>query len=143
MATNGVSDGVSATNGHTTHNMAPKITLYTNHKCPHAHRAHITLNELNLPFEEVLIDLDTPRPQWYLDINPRGLVPAIKYSVPGLMDEEIITESGIVALFLCDAFPSHLLPASKESPFSALRRARINFFVDVSVVRGLVALDAY
>jgi glutathione S-transferase len=66
----------------------------------------------------------------YLDINPRGLVPAIKYSVPGIMDEEIIYESHIVAQFLADSFPSHLLPASKESPTSALRRARIDFFVD-------------
>ncbi|KAK4540473.1 hypothetical protein LTR36_009219 [Oleoguttula mirabilis] len=130
MATNGSSNGQAAPNGHTTHNMAPKIILYTNHRCPYAHRAHIALEELNLPFEEVIIDLNTPRPQWYLDINPRGLVPSIKYSVPGVIDGEIITESGIVTQFLCDSFPSHLLPASKESPFSALKRARINFFVD-------------
>ena len=50
----------------------PKIHLYTNHKCPFAHRVHIALEELGLPFEETLIDLETPRPQWYLDINPRG-----------------------------------------------------------------------
>lgn len=123
-------NGAETINGHTTHNMAPKITLYTNHNCPYAHRAHIALEELKLPFEEVIIDLTVPRPQWYLDINPRGLVPSIKYSVPGLMDEEIITESAIVAQFLCDSFPSSLLPASKESPTSALERARINFFVD-------------
>jgi len=110
--------------------MAPKITLYTNHRCPYAHRAHIALEELNLPFEEVIIDLNTPRPQWYLDINPRGLVPSIKYTVPGLMDDEIVTESQIVAQFLCDSFPSPLLPGSKESPTSALQRARIGFFVD-------------
>lgn len=57
-------------------------------------------------------------------------MPAIKYSVPGIMENEVITESQIVAQFLCDNFPSHLLPASNESPLSALRRARINFFVD-------------
>lgn len=48
----------------------PKITFYTNHGCPYAHRAHITIKELGLPYEEVIIDLDTLRPQWYLDINP-------------------------------------------------------------------------
>lgn len=108
----------------------PKITIYTNHGCPFAHRAHIALAELNLPYEEVIIDLNTPRPQWYLDLNPRGLVPTIAYSVPGLFDDEIITESAIVAQFLADAFPGPFLPASKESPTSALERARINFFVD-------------
>lgn len=102
---------------------ASKITLYTNHRCPWAHRAHIVLKELGLPYEEVTIDLDKPREPWYLDINPRGLVPAINFN------GEIITESGVVSTFLADAYPSHLLPAS-GSPEAALTRARINFFVD-------------
>lgn len=127
-------NGASATHASATADpgpLAPKITLYTNHACPFAHRAHIALAELNLPYEEVIIDLNTPRPQWYLDLNPRGLVPTIAYSVPGLFDkDEIITESAIVAQFLADAFPGPFLPASKESPTSALQRARIGFFVD-------------
>ncbi|CAO2655867.1 Nn.00g046700.m01.CDS01 [Neocucurbitaria sp. VM-36] len=101
----------------------PKITLYTNHRCPWAHRSHIVLKELGLPYEEVIIDLDKPREPWYLEINPRGLVPAINFN------GEIITESGIVSTFLADAYPSHLLPAS-GSPEAALTRARIGFFVD-------------
>jgi glutathione S-transferase len=63
-----------------------------------------------------------------LMMQQRGLVPSIKYS-DDTLNEEIITESGIVAQFLADAHPSHLLPAS-NSPAGALRRARINFFVD-------------
>jgi len=101
----------------------PKITLYTNHRCPWAHRAHIVLKELCLPYEEVIIDLGKPREPWYLEINPRGLVPAIDFN------GEIITESGVVATFLADAYPSHVLPAA-GSPDAALTRARINFFVD-------------
>lgn len=49
---------------------APKIILYTNRLCPWAHRAHIALKESGLDFEEVIIDLDTPREPWYLEINP-------------------------------------------------------------------------
>ena len=106
------------------------VTFYTNHTCPWAHRAHITLRELNLPYEEVIIPLDRPRDAWYLDINPRGLVPSIKIS-NGLMKDEIITESAIVSTFLADAFPSSAFyPASKEGPTSALTRARIAFFAD-------------
>jgi len=108
---------------------APKITLYTNHMCPYAHRAHIALKELGLPYEEVIINLDVPREQWYLEINPRGLVPSMKYT-NGVINNEIITESAIVTQFLCDSRPSHLLPASLESPTAPLTRARINFFVD-------------
>jgi glutathione S-transferase len=48
----------------------PKITLYTNHGCPYAHRVHIALKELDLPYEEVIIDLDKPREPWYLKVNP-------------------------------------------------------------------------
>jgi len=108
---------------------SPKITLYTNHGCPYAHRAHIALKESGLPYEEVLIDLDKPREPWYLEVNPRGLVPAIKYSDDTLKDE-IVTESAIVAQFIADIKPGALLPASNSSSTAALERARINFFVD-------------
>lgn len=56
-------------------------------------------------------------------MNPRGLVPSLSYN------GEIITESAVVAQFLADAYPSHLLPASSD-PKGALTRARIAFFVD-------------
>jgi glutathione S-transferase len=49
---------------------SPKIILYTNHRCPWAHRAHIALKELGLQYEEVIIDLDVPREPWYLEVNP-------------------------------------------------------------------------
>lgn len=88
-----------------------------------AHRAHIALEELQIPFEEVIIDLDTPRTAEYLAINPRGLVPTISY------DGTIIPESGIVAGFLADQYPSHLVPASTAAG-GALKRAQIAFFVD-------------
>ncbi|KAL6720961.1 hypothetical protein ACLMJK_000061 [Lecanora helva] len=116
---NGIANGIS-----------PKITLYTNHNCPWAHRAHITLKCLNLPYEEVIIPLDRPREQWYLDINPRGLVPSIKIS-NGILKDEIIAESAIVSIFLADNYPSpSFYPASHSAPTSALTRARISFFVD-------------
>ncbi|KAI8935126.1 hypothetical protein NX059_007720 [Plenodomus lindquistii] len=102
---------------------APKITLYTNHRCPWAHRSHIVLKELGLKYDEVIIDLDKPREPWYLEINPRGLVPAIDFN------GQILTESGIVSQFLADAYPSHVLPAAGTVE-GALTRARINFFVD-------------
>ncbi|KAI1800800.1 thioredoxin-like protein [Daldinia bambusicola] len=104
----------------------PKIKLYTNHRCPWAHRAHISLAELGLPFEEEIIDLSTPRTPEYLKINPRGLVPSIEYN------GEILTESAIISNFLADAHPSHLLPAS-NAPGGALLRARIAFFVDTFI----------
>ncbi|KAJ5370579.1 uncharacterized protein N7496_006671 [Penicillium cataractarum] len=102
---------------------SPKIILYTNRGCPWAHRAHIVLKELGLEYEEVTIDLTVPREPWYLEVNPRGLVPSLSYN------GNVITESGIVAQFLADAHPSHLLPASGPAE-NALYRARLSFFVD-------------
>ena len=52
---------------------APKITFWTNHGCPWAQRVQIVLRELGLAYEEVIIDLDTPREEWYLKINPVSL----------------------------------------------------------------------
>ena len=112
-------------------NDAPNIILYTNHGCPWAHRAHIILAELGLPFKEEIIDLTVPRTPEYLAVNPRGLVPSINYN------GTIITESAIVAQFLADAHPSHLEKTSTEEG-GALQRAKINFFVDayISKVNG-------
>ncbi|RDL35809.1 Thioredoxin-like protein [Venustampulla echinocandica] len=101
----------------------PKITLYTSHLCPWAHRSQIALRELGLPFETVIVDLSVPRTPEYLKINPRGLVPALDYN------GTIITESGIISQFLVDSHPSHLEKTSSE-PGGALQRANINFFVD-------------
>lgn len=76
------------------------------------------------PYEEQIIDLDTPRSPEYLQVNPRGLVPSLSYN------GEIITESAIVATFLADTYPAKgLLPASTD-PTGPLARARIAFFVD-------------
>ncbi|KAJ1335028.1 glutathione S-transferase [Microdochium nivale] len=120
----------SSTSNLKTANMAataPPIKLYTNHGCPWAQRAEIILAELNIPHEQEVVDLRTPRTAEYLAINPRGLVPTLAYG------DEIIAESGIIAQFIADLHgPSHLLPASTSAE-GALRRARINFFVDTFV----------
>ncbi|KAI2605642.1 glutathione S-transferase domain-containing protein [Hypoxylon sp. NC1633] len=111
---------------------APKIKLYTNHGCPWAHRVHISLAELQVPFEEESIDLSVPRTPEYLKVNPRGLVPSLVF------DGEILIESAIISNFLADAFPSHLTPTS-NAPGGALLRAKIAFFVDtfISKANGL------
>ncbi|KAI1451763.1 glutathione S-transferase domain-containing protein [Annulohypoxylon moriforme] len=110
---------------------ASKIKLYTNHGCPWAHRVHICLSELKLPFEEEIVDLSVPRTPEYLTINPRGLVPSLVFN------GEILIESSVVSNFLANEFPSHLIPVS-NAPGGALFRAKVDFFVDtfVSKVNG-------
>lgn len=103
--------------------MALKISLYTAHHCPWAHRVQIALRELDLEFETVLVDINTPRTPEYLMINPGGLVPALIY------DGHVLTESGLITQFLVDSHPSHLLKSSSESG-GALQRFNVTFFVE-------------
>ncbi|KAI0482065.1 glutathione S-transferase domain-containing protein [Xylariaceae sp. FL0804] len=123
----------------------PKLTLYTNHGCPWAHRAHIALAELQLPYDEEIVDLTKPRTPEYLQVNPRGLVPSLRIGGgdgdgDGDGGGQVLTESAVVAGFLADAFPSHLTPtAAADDPVgAALARARLAFFVDayISKVNG-------
>lgn len=116
-----------------TPNLAPKSPLTCSSG---AHRVYIVLSELGLPFEEAEIDLSRPRDPSYLEINPRGLVPSLKYN------GEILTESAIIAQFLADAHPSHLVLPS-NAPDGALQRARIGFFVDASISKVVANLMAF
>lgn len=84
-----------------------KIILYTN-RGTWAVRVHIVLRELNLEYEEVLINLDEPRPDWYLKLNPLGKVPTLKYG------DEVLRESSTIVQFLTDLYPSQLSPASTD-----------------------------
>lgn len=59
-------------------------------------------------------------------MNPRGQVPTLSFN------GEIITESAIIAQFLVDKQPSHLVPTT-GTPEGALRRARIARFVDTFI----------
>ncbi|KAK6498792.1 hypothetical protein TWF481_011365 [Arthrobotrys musiformis] len=107
------------------------ITLYSNPACPYVHRTLTTLHELSLPFTPHFIDLNTPRPDYYLKINPRGTVPALTFTSPAINSNNpvIINESLIIVHFLADLFPNHLIPAP-GSVESAAARARILFVVD-------------
>lgn len=112
-----------------------EIVLYTNHACPWAHRVHIALALLDIPFTERIIDLDTPRTASYLAVNPRGQVPTLVYN--GV----VIPESGPIAQFLSDAYPGILQKSSSE-PGGALQRLRTNLFVDAWVAKVVPKLFA-
>ena len=48
----------------------PKLTFYNHRLSPFGQRVLITLRELKLPHEEVLVDLSKPREEWFLKLNP-------------------------------------------------------------------------
>ena len=93
--------------------------------CPYAQRTHMTLQELQLPFDVTEVS-GIPKPDWFLSINPRGKVPTLR--VP-TQDYAVVYESAICNEFLCDYATSikqkHTLMPS--DPFS---RATIRLLND-------------
>ena len=67
--------------------------------CPYAARTHITLLELELDFERIEIAGGAEKPDWYLRINPRGKVPALRNPAD---DNVVLYESAICNEYLCD-----------------------------------------
>ena len=87
--------GYDATIGPDPSNPIQFFTL-ANGMCPYAARTLIVLIELGLPYETVEI---TGKPDWYLKINPRGKVPALRVPYHG---NEVVYESAICDEYLCD-----------------------------------------
>ncbi|OAP64612.1 hypothetical protein AYL99_00584 [Fonsecaea erecta] len=120
-----------------------RIKFFTNHGCGWSHRVHIVLKELGLQYEEVLINMDEPRPEWFLKLNPRGLVPVLQYTPYPSAHTLTLTESAQIVAFFTDIYPSHLLPTLPALPSgsstqfaspgrvdAAYLRYRMSFFVD-------------
>lgn len=92
---------------------------------PGANRANIALCELDVPFEERIIDVDAPRPQAFLRLNPSGLVPVL------IHNNRVIVESDVICQFLVDTYPgNHLCPTS-NALFGASLRAHMSTFVNM------------
>lgn len=88
---------------------APVLTLYrdTNGWCPFCERVWVQLEAKGIPYREELINLQD-KPQWYKDMVPTTLVPAVKFDD----DESVIWESADVMAELERRFPAKpLLPA--------------------------------
>ncbi len=94
----------------------PSVLLYrdTNGWCPFCERVWLALEEKKIPFEVELINL-RDKPQWYKDMVPTGLVPAVK------IEGELIYESKDILLALENKFDSFpLLPKEPQERSVAL-----------------------
>ncbi|KAL4925863.1 glutathione S-transferase N-terminal domain-containing protein [Aspergillus undulatus] len=127
----------------------PEISLYTNPDCPWAQRVHIVLKELNLPYKQVLIDVDKPREEWHLAINPIRR-PLFLLSASSTftnahppLQRDGPHQSGIIAQFLADAHlaretgsetrPTRGLLTPSNAHQGAIQRARVALLVDAWV----------
>jgi len=80
----------------------PALTLYrdTNGWCPFCERVWLGLRKKGIPYDEVLINL-YDKPQWYKDMVPTSLVPAVKFADGG----EVVWESEEILRQLDARFP--------------------------------------
>ncbi len=93
--------GYDATIGPNPSNPIQFFTL-DNGMCPYAARTLIVLNELQLDHEVIGINMSSGiKPDWYLKINPREKVPALR--VP-YHNNEVVYESAICDEYLCDLY---------------------------------------
>jgi glutathione S-transferase len=105
------------------------ITLYDFKSSPNCQRVKVVLEEKNLPYEIVAVDLrkkEQKHPE-FLKLNPYGKVPVLTD------DSTILYESCIISEYLDEKYPK---PPLMPSDFGA--RAKIRLLIDY----GLGHLDA-
>jgi glutathione S-transferase len=96
-----------------------KLELVSHTLCPYVHRAAVMIHEKGIAFERRYIDLKA-KPDWFLEISPRGKVPVL------LVDAQPLFESMAIIEFLDETLPPSLLPAEP------LARARQRAWVEVA-----------
>jgi glutathione S-transferase len=94
------------------------IELFSARVCPFAHRSRLALMEKQLPFTLIDIDLRN-KPDWYLQLNPAGMVPTLRQG------DFVLRESLIINEYVdeCAAEPALL-------PEGAQQRAEARLWID-------------
>ncbi|XP_025099817.1 glutathione S-transferase omega-1-like [Pomacea canaliculata] len=94
------------------------LRLYSMRFCPYALRTRLVLAHKQIPFETVNVDLKN-KPEWFLKINPKGLVPTLE------KDGKVVYESLITCDYLDDVYPQNRL-----TPSDPYQRALDAMFLD-------------
>jgi glutathione S-transferase len=111
--------------------MASRPVLYDNAASSNAQKVRFLLAELGLAYDRREVPFARPRPEWYLAVNPRGLIPALGDG------DLVLSESNAILRYLAarerrdDLYPMDDLVA----------RARIDEFLDrlVTGLRGALS----
>jgi glutathione S-transferase len=83
-----------------------EIVLITNKMCPYAQRVHLMLElsnpRLNFSLKEINLYGENGKPDWFMKLNPVGLVPVLYFP----QTELVITESLDIVIYLLKNFPN-------------------------------------
>lgn len=97
------------------------LTLVSHHLCPYAQRAAIALDEKEVPFEQIFVDL-SDKPDWFRALSPLGKVPLLRVALDG--QDAVIFESAVILEYLEETQAQSLHPADP------LQRARHRSWIE-------------
>ena len=83
--------------------MTTKLTLISHLLCPYVQRAIIVLEEKQIAYERIDIDL-AKKPDWFLKVSPLGTTPVL------LVEGKAIFESTVICEYLEETTPGPLHP---------------------------------
>ncbi|KAI0753111.1 glutathione-S-transferase [Daedaleopsis nitida] len=102
------------------HQEPQELVFYSGWFCPYVQRSWITLEERGIPYKYKEVN-PYKKEKHFLDINPKGLVPAIEYKGKAMYESLILCE------FFEDAFPNH---EPHILPSDAFDRAYVRLWTD-------------
>ncbi|KAF8132219.1 glutathione-S-transferase [Mycena galopus ATCC 62051] len=82
------------------HKEPQELIFYSGWFCPYVQRSWITLEEKGIPYQYKEVN-PYKKEKHFLDINPKGLVPAVEYHGKALYESLVLCE------FFEDAYPDH------------------------------------
>ncbi|KAF4527254.1 hypothetical protein B566_EDAN006973 [Ephemera danica] len=95
------------------------MRIYNMRFCPYAQRSLLVAEAKRFPYDIINVDL-SDKPDWFLKLNPRGLVPTIEYE-----DGSHLPESLIMCDYLDEKYPERPL-----YPKDPLLKARERILID-------------
>jgi len=99
-----------------------QLTLISHKLCPYVQRAAITLEELNIDYKRIDIDLNN-KPDWFKKLSPTGKVPLLVID-----DDTVLFESAVIAEYINDSATNAENTLLSSNPLAkAKQRAWIEF----------------
>ena len=100
-------------------NQPGQLTLISHKLCPYVQRAVIAMEEQDIDYKRIDIDLGNP-PDWFKRLSPLGKVPVLLVD-----DDKILFESAVIAEYINDIGSDELLDSNPID--KARQRAWIEF----------------
>ncbi|XP_057979501.1 glutathione S-transferase DHAR2-like [Malania oleifera] len=88
--------------------------------CPFTQRVLLTLEEKKVPYKLHLIDVSN-KPKWFLEVNPEGKVPVVKF------DDKWVADSDVIVGILEEKYPNP--PLSTPAEFASVGSKIFSTFV--------------